>query len=158
MASPIPQKSRPIGLTLFDGAFIRWAHIFFLRPEEIVYTHPSRGTTVQTLGGAWVDSWGEGLIEVQLNGHTGWRGSFNIPGELQLYNIREMVFRQYHRLRRQFAQSNRDPNLIELILADTLNAYAATVYPVSFQLRRHKTRPLLYQYQIRLVVLRNFVP
>jgi hypothetical protein len=43
-----------------------------------------------------------------------------------------------------------------MIFVDTLNVCAYVVYPVSFQLRRNKTRPLLYQYNMRFTATREF--
>jgi hypothetical protein len=40
-----------------------------------------------------------------------------------------------------------------MFFVDVLNTALWQVYPVSMQLRRNKTRPLLFQYQLRLLGL-----
>ena len=161
LGTPIPQRYRPIALSIFDQgggglAGLMWTHIFLIRPEELTYTHPARVSAVQTLGGAFADDFGEGLIEAHIAGHTGWRGSLEIPGELQFLNLRELVWKRYFNLRNQRASAGQDPDQIEMILTDTLNVVAAVVVPQSFQLRRHRSRPLLYQFDLRLTVVRPF--
>ena len=46
-----------------------------------------------------------------------------------------------------------DPDRIHLIFSDALDNFAAVVAPMSFTLRRSRSRPLLAQYQIAMTVL-----
>ncbi|NCC27296.1 MAG: hypothetical protein EOM22_03865 [Gammaproteobacteria bacterium] len=169
MATPITQKYRPIGLALvtnpfgFDipilGDLLQvpvWGHVFSIRPEEMQYTHPTRNTVVQTFGGAWADDWGEGVKEVTIQGHTGWRGGL-VPGELEWHNIKRLVFDAFHLGRRSLSQAGADPDIIKMYLIDVLNVHVYEVYPTEYRLRRHRQRPLLYQYTIRLHVMRPWV-
>lgn len=137
----------PPTLGLFDGGPVA-VHPFLTRPEEIQYTKPTRAALIHTLGGAWVDDWGEGVNEIQISGHTGYRTSAG-PGLLHMLNLRYMIFEGFHNRRMARAAAAQDVDLVELYLVDTLNGTAGRVFPVSFQLRRHKSRPLLYLYQMR---------
>ena len=130
-----------------------WGYIFFMRPEEVVYTHPTRATVVQTLGGAWVDDFGEGLVDITLSGHTGWRPGNTVGGEEAFYLLREGCFWLFHGMRMDAARSGRDPDQVQMTLVDTLNLGVYKVYPVSMQTRKHRTSPLLYRYQLRLTAL-----
>lgn len=154
--SPISQQSRPIVLALFSPGFV-WAHVFWLRPEDVVYSYPTRATVIQTLGGAYCDDFGEGVADITLTGHTGWRGSMGVPGELQFYNLRSFLIGEFHEIRSRTAEAGLDPDTVELLLADTLNAALFRVYPLSFVLRRNRQRPLLYQYTIRFAGLDNLL-
>jgi hypothetical protein len=169
MAIPITQKYRPIGLAMVAEPFgadlpivgdllmaPAWGHVFGVRPEEMTFTNPTRNTIVQTFGGAWADDWGEGVKEVTIQGHTGWRGGL-IPGELEWHNLKRLVFDAYHRIRRELSQLGQDPDVIKLYLVDTLNVHVFEVYPTEYRLKRHKQRPLLFQYTIRLHVLRSVI-
>lgn len=138
MATPIPQKNRPIVLAIFKNGFPFWMHPFFLRPEDITYTYPTRVNVVQTLGGAFADDFGEGLAEVVMNGHTGWRGAIGIPGEIEFHNIRDMVIENYHRLRQENSSAGLDPDLVKMYLVDTLNITMYEVYPIYFQVKKNK--------------------
>ena len=181
---PISQKSRPIGLFINGGlgglvsgvlgdlppdlagrfpislpGVMAWGYIFFLRPEEIVYHHPTRASIVQTLGGAWADDFGEGLTEITLAGHTGWRrGEINpLGGEEAFLMLRKGCFELYHRLRGAAAEAGQDPDTVQMLLVDALNTASYIVYPVSLQTRKHRQRSLLYQYQLRLIGLQRLL-
>lgn len=156
LANPISQKIRPISLVVSGGTlgFIgTWAHIFHPRPEEVAITNPTRSTPIQTLGGAFLDDFGQGIADITLAGTTGWHGTSSVPGELMFINLRNMLIEQFHASRQAASEAGQDPNMIKMYYADTLNTVLYEVYPSSFQLRRSKSRPLLFQYTIRLIGL-----
>lgn len=109
----------------------------------------------QTLGGAWADSFGEGLSQITIAGHTGWRGGQVADGLALFSSLRAAVFKGWHEQRALNAKNLMDPNLVELIFTDSLNGYSVVVSPGSFNLKRNKSRPLLAQYQINMMVLDN---
>lgn len=156
MASPPTQKDRPIGLLITDASAPVWFHLFHPRPEEVDYRHPTRATVIHTLEDGWADDFGQGLVEITVQGTTGWRGAAGIPGEAMAYNLRNAVNQLYHELREAHRAAGTDPDLVEMLWVDTLNVCAYVVYPTDFRLRRHKQRPLLYQYTMRLTALREF--
>lgn len=148
LASAAP-LSLPLGMA--------WGYIFFLRPEEVVYNYPTRATVVQTLGGAWVDDFGEGLVDISLNGHTGWRPGHSIGGEEAFLLLRNGCFQLYHQMRMQAANSGQDPDNVKMIFVDTLHMTSYVVYPVSMQTRKHRSQPLLFKYQLRLTGLERLI-
>ncbi len=156
LGTPIPQRHRPIALSLLHNNALLWSHVFYPRPEEMTFSHPAAATVKPTLGGAWVDDFGKGIEQITIEGHTGWRGGFGIPGELKFLNLRKLIIDQYRDLRNVAVLAGQDPNTVELLLLDTLNLYAAIVYPMDFQLKRNKNRPLLFIYQLKLIVLGGF--
>ena len=44
----------------------------YVNPEQLEISYPTRGQIIQTLGGAYVDSFGYGLPSGQLSGTFGW--------------------------------------------------------------------------------------
>jgi hypothetical protein len=148
-ANLVGPLSLPLGMA--------WGYIFFLRPEEVTYTHPTRTTIVQTLGGAWVDDFGEGLVEITLSGHTGWRPGNTIGGEEAFLLLRNGCFQLYHQMRMQAAASGNDPDTVRMIFVDTLHMTSYVVYPLSMQTRKNKAQPLLYKYQLRLTGLERLI-
>src|ERR1035437_1247118 len=48
-------------------------HTLTVNPEDLTVTEPSRVAVQQTMGGAWVDSFGPGLRTINISGVTGWR-------------------------------------------------------------------------------------
>lgn len=159
---PSNQKELPIALVMFSNAGL-WEHYLTPRPEEITYTHPTRATVVQTLGGAWVDDFGEGLVDISISGTTGWRSTQhlesaepNMDGKERMFDLRHYFFEVFHQERMAAAQNGQNPDdVVQLFLMDTLNQIGFLVYPVSMQARKHKSRPLLYQYQLRLMGLQK---
>lgn len=150
---PPPQKNRPIGFYLTGGAGLPTRINLPIRPEELTRTETSRLQVNQTIGGAWADSFGPGLGKITLAGHCGWRGAFFLPGEEVFFALRETVFQAWHDRRRAAAENGQDPTQVRLYYADTLNDIRGEVAPQSFALRRSKASPLLFRYQISLVLL-----
>lgn len=130
-----------------------WGFVFTLRPEEVTYTHPTRSTVIQTLGGAWVDDFGEGLTDIVISGTTGWRRQSGMGGEESFRQLRTGVFETYHKRRMEAAEAGQDPDNVQMIWVDTLHLCTYRVYPITLQTRKHKTRPLLFQYQLRMTGL-----
>lgn len=162
-ASPTDQRQRSMALVM--TGFISWFYEFFTRPEDITYAYPTRATVIQTLGGAWVDDFGEGLTDITINGHTGWHCAPDLNGGLnsqdgmvKMHDLRYYCFEIYHAQRMLAAQLSQEPDAgATLFWIDTLHETAYEVYPLALQVRKHKSRPLLYQYQLRLIGLRKTI-
>ena len=163
---PTPQKDLTISLVLL-GKNLKASEFYFdPRPEELTYTHPTRASVIQTLGGAWIDDFGEGIVDITLSGHTGWRandvplknGVKQLDGMNKAIELRTLFSETFHQLRLTAANSGIDPDdAVKLYFVDILNKTHWQIYPVSFQLRRNKSRPLLYQYQLRMIGLDNLL-
>ncbi len=126
----------------------------FIRPEDMVRTTPSRMSVTQTLGGAWVDSFGEGLDAFTINGTLGWRtGPDGLDGGERLREMRKSTFEEWHSLRQRAVNLGEDPNLVKLRFVDTLNRYTCAIAPQVFEIRRSKSRPLLASYRITFIAL-----
>ncbi|HET7675828.1 MAG TPA: hypothetical protein VFL54_09930 [Gammaproteobacteria bacterium] len=157
--TPSSQKAgeRPIGFTLYDAEKARIvSHMnLVIRPEDLTRDEPSRLSAHQTLGGAWADDFGEGLTSIEITGHTGWRGSKDRDGAAIFHALHEDIFKQWHKRRRERSDNGGDPDTIEMIFDDDLNGHSDVVVPRQFKLLRHKSRPLLKQYRISMVKLRD---
>lgn len=164
---PTPQQDLTLSLVLLGSIINKPSEFYFdPRPEELTYTHPTRASVIQTLGGAWVDDFGEGIVDITLSGHTGWRaneaplknGVTQPDGMDKAMTLRTLFSETFHQLRLTAANSGIDPDdAVKLYFVDTLNKTHWQIYPVSFQLRRNKSRPLLYQYQLRMIGLDNLL-
>lgn len=146
---------RPISLVLDDQTTGNITSIdLFIRPEDMVRTYPSRMTVNQTLGSAWVDSFGEGLEAVTISGTLGWRtGPDGMDGGERLTFMRDTIYTSWHGQRAAAMASGIDPNLVSLLFVDNLTGYMQTVVPLAFEIRRSKSRPLLAQYRIPMVAV-----
>jgi hypothetical protein len=156
---PASQKNRPISFVLDDRAMktpIQWVPLV-VRPEDLTRTQPSRMSLHQTMGNpgesiGWVDSFGAGLPTVSISGHTGWRQASgqDMDGAAQFQRLQAMVFDVYHLLRQAAVDNGANPADVKLLFVDELDSFSYEVIPMSFVLRRSKSRPLLMQYNIQM--------
>jgi hypothetical protein len=154
--SPASQKAgdRPISFYLRDvtGSTKYTKNLsLIIRPEELTRTDVSRVTVQQTLGGGWADDFGPGLATINISGTTGWRGNSSGDGMTQFKNLKQQVFNDWHVRRNVAVKAGKDPIGVTLVLIDTLDMNLDAVIPMSFTLRRSKSRPLLMQFNIAMV-------
>lgn len=150
---------RPIAFALHDTVRNRPQEIFqmSIRPEDLSRVQQSRMTVSQTLGGAWLDSFGDGIPTVNISGTTGW-GAGGLPdGFEQFQKLHATVFDKWHKLRAEVAKEGKDPDGIKLIFSDGLDDFVWCMAPQNFSLKRNRSRPLLSQYSISLVKLGDSV-
>jgi hypothetical protein len=160
--SPPSQKpgSCPISFTLDDYATGASPVVLPLniRPEELTRTEVSRVTVQQTLGGAFADDFGAGLTQINISGNTGWRGFNGVDGMAFFQALRAASFTNWHIARNNAAIKGLSPDLVQLIFTDALNSTLDLVIPMSFTLRRSRSRPLLCMYQISMIGLGDVPP
>lgn len=157
-AAPKSQKVRPITFVLNYGGSAINSVTLPIRPEDLNRVESSRVTVHQTLGRrpiGWADNFGEGLPSLTISGHTGWRvaAGLGMDGFDSFEALNQLVQRDYHQAKQEAIDSGQDPAMIHLLFVDTLDNFAWVVVPTQFVLRRSKSRPLLYQYQISLQAL-----
>lgn len=146
---------RPISFILSVGGQLRPPVTLPIRPEDLNRVESSRATVHQTLGRGpvgWVDNFGEALPSCTISGHTGWRYAQGIgrDGWGSFEDLNQLVQRDYHEEKQAAIDAGRDPAEVQLLFVDALDDFAWSVVPTQFVLRRSKSRPLLFQYQIAL--------
>lgn len=126
-----------------------------IRPEDLTRSDPSRLNVQQTLGGAWGDNFGPGIPQITISGTTGWRRgvSDGLDGSERFTQLYEQVYSGWHKRRKDAIAAGLDPDKVQLVFADALDNFAVVVAPNNFVLRRSRSRPLLFQYQIAMTVL-----
>lgn len=168
--APSSQESgvRPISFVLVDnsnpdGSILASNTItLYIRPEDLTRGDTSRLNVQQTLGSTvFADNFGPGVPTINISGHTGWRRP-NDPslgsddGAARFKKLRDQVFTNWHARRQVAIQNGKDPDAtVQLQFADQLDSIAAVVAPMSFVLRRSRSRPLLMQYQISMIVTQD---
>ncbi len=155
--SPTDQREgvRPIAFVLQMQNKFSAPVTLKIRPEELTRTEPSRATVSQTLGRGiegWVDDFGAGLPTVNIAGHTGWRASVadNQDGAMSFASLNGLVAKTYHDAKQAAMDAGLDPASVRLIFVDMLDDFTYSVVPTQFVLRRSKSRPLLFQYNIAM--------
>lgn len=155
--APTDQRApvRPIAFALDAGGILSVPVQLNVRPEDLTRTEPSRTTVHQTMGrdvAGWVDNFGEGLPTLTLSGHTGWRsgGVRGEDGAQHFETLNSLVQHDYHRAKQAAIDTGINPAAVKLLFIDMLDDFAWSVTPTTFVLRRSKSRPLLFQYNISL--------
>ena len=156
--APDTQKGRDIAFQLNDLTYpentVGQLLKLTIRPEELTRTETSRVAVHQTLGGAFADSFGTGLPMINISGHTGWRRQASgDDGEARFRMLRDTAYVNWHKLRQDATRAGKDPAKVQLVFVDELDWFSSVVIPLSFTLRRSKSRPLLLQFQIQMVVV-----
>lgn len=155
--APTDQRAgvRPLSFVLDDGGFLGDPVLLPVRPEDLSRNEPSRVTVHQTLGRGpigWADDFGEGLPSVTISGHTGWRQSSGtgLDGVQSFLALNNLVVHELPAAKQAAINSGRDPSGVKLIFVDLLDHFTWSVVAPQFVLRRSKSRPLLFQYNITL--------
>lgn len=154
---PTDQRAavRPIAFAIDAVGVLSQPVVLKVRPEDLTRTEPSRITVHQTLGRGpvgWVDNFGAALPTITIAGHTGWRaGGVNGEDGAQAFEtLNSLVMHEYHGFKQAAIDTGLDPASVKLIFIDMLDGFTWNVAPTSFVLRRSKSRPLLFQYNIGL--------
>lgn len=126
---------------------------FAINPEDYSQKEPHKANLTQTKGGAWIDTWGAGIVEFSLKGTTGVKGTTgNIDTGYQRW-------KELRGLIREVYDSVSDGKAI----TDYIKLYNFTdneywyCYPSQngIELYRSKSRPNVYQYTISLWGIRK---
>ncbi len=154
-AVPTDQRAgvRPISFLLQKQGGFSSPVTLNIRPEDLTRPEPSRVAVTQTLGRGvqgWVDNFGEGLPSCTISGTTGWRNRNGEDGSEAFETLNNLVVHEYHQAKQAAIDSGIDPATVKLIFIDMLDGFTWNVVPTQFVLRRSKSRPLLFQYNISL--------
>lgn len=144
---------RPIAFVLDNMGEIQDPVILPIRPEDLNRVEPSRVSVHQTLGryvSGWADDFGAGLPTCTISGHTGWGAGGRPDGWNSFEELNNLVTREFHAAKQEAINNGDDPALVKLLFVDMLDDFAWNVKPTQFILRRSKSRPLFFQYNITL--------
>jgi hypothetical protein len=156
---PTSQKAdqRPISFVLDDQTTLGGSPVsvnLAIRPEDLTRSDASRLNVQQTLGGAWGDNFGAGIPTISISGTTGWRpGADGLDGGERFQQLFDQVYSGWHTARLNAVTAGQDPDKVQLVFSDALDGFTVVVAPNNFVLRRSRSRPLIYQYQIAMTVL-----
>jgi hypothetical protein len=101
------------------------------------------------------------MATINISGHTGWRraaapSTNNDDGIARFTKLKSICYDAWHAARKNALAAGLDPQAtVQLIFSDKLDNFSSIVAPMDFILRRSRTRPLLMQYQISLMVLND---
>lgn len=127
----------------------QYMHTLLVNPQDMSIEEPARISAQQTLGGAYVTHFGEGLHIITLSGTTGFGARYNATGSLtdgytELKNLRDKVYRDFVK--------SKDTS-IEMFWYNWEDEQYYKVVPNSFRLSRNQSEPTLYRYEIRMTAV-----
>lgn len=142
----------PIGFALDTGSGGINLVDLSIRPEELTRVDPFRVTAMNTLDGAWVDSFGSGLGQLTISGHTGWGQGSRPSGVAAFLALRDLV-KSWGGARGAAAAQGVDPASVRMLFSDSLNGSMLDVVPMQFTMKRSKSNPLLIYYNISMIII-----
>lgn len=156
-AAPTDQRAgvRPISFVLQTWRGFDQPVTLNIRPTDLTRMEPSRTSVHQTLGRGtvgWIDDFGAGLPSVTIAGHTGWRTAAGSgkDGVQAFHDLNKLLVVTYHEARQLAIDMGLPPDEVKLLFCDMLDDFCWHVAPMSFNLQRSKSQPLLMKYNIQL--------
>jgi len=149
--------------TLRDRSFYRYTfeirdkgktvytHTMLLNPGDMSMDETPRNAVIQTLGGAYVTDFGQGIPSVTMSGITGYHARQNAVGVQADGYTEWKAFRD--KLYRYYVTSK--STQIELYWFNWEDGEYYKVIPQPLRLTRSKTEPLLYRYEFRFVCIQK---
>lgn len=163
-AAPTSQKSgdKTITFILDNRGLISDPLHLPIRPEDLTRQDGLRATVHQTQGreiSGWVDNFGPQLPTCTIAGNTGWRVAqgTGLDGLQSFVVLNDLIMKHYPESKQAAIDEGADPALVKLLFIDSLDGFAWEVVPTQFVLRRSRSRPLLFQYNITLQALRTTI-
>lgn len=153
---------RPISFVLDNMGSLGDPITLPIRPEELTRTEPARATVHQTIGRnttGWVDHFGKGLPTITISGTTGWHYNPSVgrDGFQSFEALNDLVVHRFPKFKQDAIDSGRDPAGVKLLFVDLLDNFTYPVTMQNFTLRRSKSRPLLFQYNIAMQALSDSI-
>ena len=128
---------------------------FQLNPEEYTQSEPMRVTLTQTKGGAWLDAWGAGIVEITMKGTTGVRGgTTDIDTGYNRFKDMAKLFRKCFDTVED-GEEITDEDLIKFYNYTDNEYFYCFPKPDGITLTRSKSKPHMYQYSIGLYCIKR---
>lgn len=126
---------------------------FPIRPEQFALDMPARQTVTQTINGAYQDHWGNGVGQIQLSGHTGWRkkGDAQDDGYHAFMKLRDM----HDRYCQLCGDTKPEDVHLELVVAVPNGFGHYRISSDRFRTLKNTQSPLLYRYEMQCTVLKD---
>ena len=121
---------------------------FAINPEDYTQNEPNKVTITQTKGGAWIDAWGGGIVELTIKGTTGVKGTSNNidTGYQRWKELRNLIRSVYE----EITDGEEVKDLIKFYNFTDNEFWYCYPNQNGIELYRSKSRPNVYQYTINL--------
>lgn len=124
----------------------------FINPQQIQITYPTRTQVIQTIGGAFIDSFGYGLPQGQIGGTFGW----GLDQDNQTGLDRRATLKKLYYGWQQLTTQTAPPCHLLLAGNDTSDNLNMLVHFLSYQETASMSAPLQYTYALNFCVIRDY--
>lgn len=126
-----------------------YRHTLLVNPQDMSVAEPARINPQQTLGGAYVAKFGQGLHQITLGGITGYNARRNAEGIMtdgyeEIKNFRDKVYRYF---------LTNESSQVEMFWYNWEDEEYYKVVPTSFRIMRNVSQPLLYRYELAMTAI-----
>lgn len=129
----------------------RYRHTMLVNPQDMSVAEPARINAQQTLGGAYVSHFGQGLFQVSLSGITGYSARYNADGVLRDGYEEFKAFRD--KVYRDFVKTN--SGQMEMFWYNWEDEQYFKIVPLTFRLMRSRSEAIMYRYELTFVCLKT---
>jgi len=137
-------ESKRMEFVYVSGSGTEKSVILNVKPEVYSQEETTLSNVVQTKGGAFIETFGAGIMNINIKGSTG----YGKGAGYQNFKDLQDLFRSY------LKDTTRGTQLQFHNLTDG-DAYVVHTDPSGFRYLRSKNNPLLYYYDIKLIALRR---
>lgn len=128
-----------------------YTHTLLVNPEDLSINEPAKVNVVQTLGGAYVEDFGQGLPVVSISGSTGFTTKTSAEGKVrdgwvEFRDFRENVYRKF------LYEKSKDYALYWYNWED--DEYFL-IQPTNFRTLRNRQAPTMYRYEFQFTCLKR---
>lgn len=149
----VPPGARPDPVSL-DPAGKTSSAIFetFINPQQIQISYPTRTQVIQTIGGAYTDSFGYGLPQGQFTASFGW----GLDNNNQTGLDRRATLKTLYQGWQELTTESGPPCHLMLAGNDTSDNLNMLVHFLSYQENTSVSAPFIYIYSMTFCVLRDY--
>lgn len=129
----------------------KYRHTMLVNPQDMSVSEPARVSVQQTLGGAYIANFGQGIHNVTISGTTGYNARINAEGRKtdgysELQDIRRKLYRDFIRTK---------SSQLEMFWYNWEDQEYYKIYPTNFRVMRNHAEPTLYRYEMSFTTLAN---
>jgi hypothetical protein len=128
----------------------KYRHTLLINPEDMSVEEPHRATVTQTLGGAYLALFGQGLQTVTISGKTGFHARIGSDGTLtdgytEIKRLRNYIYREI---------IMNPSDKIEMFWYNWEDDEYYQIMPLSLRIQRSTSLGKLYRYELQFICIK----
>lgn len=148
-ASAVKRRFYRQTFEILDNKKSKYRHTLLINPEDMTMEEPNRATVTQTLGGAYLSLFGQGLQTVNISGKTGFavrRSADGIwtDGYQEIKSLRKNLYRYF---------INSKSSKMEMRWYNWEDEEYYRIVPLSMRIQRNVSTGPMYRYEIQFICI-----